>query len=92
MVQQDVVTQERRRQGNAQALLLAMSDGRQIDQSYHDKDTSHCDIVDKDKNIYRVAIAEEAYVERRRRLRIHAPTGHTMWNKRKSFQEYLQTT
>ena len=43
--------------------LRAMSDGRQIDQSYHDKvRQAICDIVDKDKNPDRGPIAEEAYV------------------------------
>ena len=45
------------------AFLKAVSDGRQIDQSYHDKvRQAICDIVDKDKNPNRGPIAEEAYV------------------------------
>ena len=43
--------------------LRAVSDGRKIDQSYHDKvRQAICDIVDKEKNPDRGPIAEEAYV------------------------------
>jgi len=45
------------------AFLRAISDGRQVDASYHDKvRQAICDIVDKDKNPDRGPIAEEAYV------------------------------